>query len=71
MTDLILPKVNGFELANKIGAIDPKIKLIFISGYNQDILEKHEIPKSDIIFIQKPIYLQDLAKKLREALSKN
>jgi two-component SAPR family response regulator len=62
-------KQNGKELAEEMISIDSSIKIIFMSGYTQDIIATHGIIDKDICFIQKPFTMKLLDEQLREALN--
>jgi len=67
-TDVIMPEMNGRELANSILSLYPNIKCMFMSGYTADVIAHHGVLDSGIHFIQKPFSQEDLAAKLRKAL---
>jgi PAS domain S-box-containing protein len=68
LTDVIMPLMNGHELAVRLKAIRPGTKVIYMSGYTDDVLAFHGIA-TEIDFIQKPFSSADLAEKLERALS--
>jgi PAS domain S-box-containing protein len=68
LTDVIMPGMNGKELAESLRSQRPSIKVLFMSGYAQNIIMQKEILPADIHFIQKPFSLESLARKVREAL---
>ena len=68
LTDVIMPEMNGRELATQIRSINPNIKPLFMSGYTSNVIAHHGALDEGIVFVQKPLELNDLAKKLREAL---
>jgi PAS domain S-box-containing protein len=68
ITDVIMPEMNGNELANNIKAFRPQIKSLFMSGYTADAISKHGVLDEGINFIQKPFSLPDLATRVREVL---
>lgn len=68
LTDVVMPEMNGRELAKQILALYPGIKHLYMSGYTADVIAHHGVLNEDIHFIQKPFSKQDLAEKLREAL---
>ena len=68
MTDVIMPKMNGRELAEKLTARYPNLKYMFMSGYTGDVIANHGIIEEDINFIQKPFSLRGLAVKVRAAI---
>ena len=68
LTDVIMPLMNGQELATRLRAIRPATKVLFMSGYTDDVLAFHGI-EPEIDFIQKPFSSGDLAEKLERVLS--
>jgi PAS domain S-box-containing protein len=68
ITDVVMPKISGAELASKIKQINPEIKILFMSGYTENIIDNHGVLKKDTHFIQKPFSKNDLARKIREAI---
>lgn len=71
MTDVIMPQMNGPELAETIRAINSRIKILFMSGYTSDVITRHGVLNEGINFIQKPFTVNNLAAKLRTVLEKN
>lgn len=69
ISDLIMPGMNGVELSQKIHAINPTIKTLFISGYSGIIFEKHNLKEENINFLQKPFIPDVLFKKIESILS--
>lgn len=69
LTDVIMPKMNGGELAKKLRAIHPNLNCLFMSGYTADIIGKHGELEKGIHFIEKPFIARDLAVKIRKAMS--
>ena len=68
MTDVVMPEMNGRTLAQKLVAADPKLKLLFMSGYTADVIAHNGVLEDGVNFIQKPFSRQDLSVKLREVL---
>jgi two-component system, cell cycle sensor histidine kinase and response regulator CckA len=68
ITDLIMPQVNGRELAERARLMQPRIRVLFISGYSGDTLAGYEEQVSAQTFIQKPFDAQSLAEKVRAVL---
>lgn len=68
MTDVVMPEMNGRDLAEKIKGERPAIKRLFMSGYTADIIAHHGVLDEGVHFIQKPFSLQALASKVREVL---
>ena len=71
ITDVIMPGMNGRELANRLVSTHPGIKRIYMSGYSADVIGRHGVLDQDMHFIQKPFSLPVLAAKVREVLDKN
>ena len=70
VTDLGLPGIGGRRLAERIGALKPGIKLLYISGYSADAVLRHGVLDSEIPFLQKPFSPNVLASKVREVLDR-
>ena len=70
LTDTIMPKMNGPELAVRIISMRPKIKVLFLSGYMDNALLAVIELKPGIAFLQKPFTQVDLSRKVREVLDK-
>jgi two-component system, cell cycle sensor histidine kinase and response regulator CckA len=68
LTDVVMPEMNGRDLAEKISLGRPGIKCLFMSGYMSGVITELGKLEKDIHFIQKPFSVQTLATKLREAL---
>jgi len=68
ITDVVMPEMNGRELAERILEIRPTIKHLFMSGYTANVIAHQGVLDEGINFIQKPFMLKDLAVKIREIL---
>jgi signal transduction histidine kinase len=71
MTDVIMPEMNGQELAQRLMSLYPRLKCLFMSGYTADIIAPKGVLDDGIHFIQKPFSMAALAAKVREALDGN
>lgn len=69
MTDIIMPEMNGLELANKLIREHPGIKCLYVSGYTTDIFSSHDALDGPVHFLQKPFTKKDLKKMLHSILS--
>ena len=67
-TDVVLPEMNGKELYERIKEEIPGIKVLFTSGYTENIIARHGVLEHGVSFIQKPYELSTLAKVIREVL---
>ena len=68
MTDVVMPGMNGRELAGKLVAIHPETKVLLTSGYTEDVIVHHGVLDEGLAFIGKPYSISDLAGKVREVL---
>ncbi len=69
LTDIMMPGTNGIELAKQFAALNPEIKILFMSGYICPSLAHQGIPESEYAFVQKPFAPNVLVKKMRKVLS--
>ncbi|HNT37082.1 MAG TPA: response regulator, partial [bacterium] len=69
ITDVIMPEMNGRDLARSLHSSQPEIRTLFMSGYNADIIAHHGVLDRGVYFIQKPFMMDELAAKIREALA--
>jgi len=67
LTDVVMPEMNGRELADALASLHPDIKRMFMSGYPADILDSKGLQEGEVPFLQKPFALEELAATL-EAL---
>jgi FixJ family two-component response regulator len=70
MTDVVMPEMNGRDLARNLMSIYPEIKRLFMSGHEANVIAHHSVLDEGVHFIQKPFSMKDLAAKTREALNK-
>jgi two-component system, cell cycle sensor histidine kinase and response regulator CckA len=68
LIDVVMPQMNGRELADAMHALYPDIKVLFMSGYTANVIAHRGILDSDVNFIQKPFSNRGLALKVREIL---
>ncbi|MDK9706767.1 MAG: PAS domain S-box protein [Desulforhopalus sp.] len=71
MTDVIMPEMNGRELAKQVVGLHPDLKLIFMSGYTSNVIAHHGVLDEGVNFIQKPFTKKELAAKIREVFDGN
>jgi YesN/AraC family two-component response regulator len=68
LTDVIMPKMSGRELAERLKAKAPALKVVYMSGYTDDIIAREGVVFDNTFLLHKPFTLKGLTRKLREAL---
>ncbi len=68
LTDVVMPEMNGSDMAKNIMSLYPDIKLLFMSGYTANVIAHHGVLEESVHFIQKPFHKKDLTAKVREVL---
>jgi two-component system cell cycle sensor histidine kinase/response regulator CckA len=70
VTDIVMPGISGVELGQKIQALRPEIKVLYMSGYDDKMLAQHGESPVRINFIQKPFTPEILLRKVQDALNR-
>src|ERR1700729_1553342 len=68
LTDVIMPGMNGRELAQRISEIRPNVKVVYMSGYTENVIGHNGMLDVGVRLLQKPFTLRDLKSKVREVL---
>jgi CheY-like chemotaxis protein len=68
ITDVVMPQMNGRELAERLTFIKPGLRSLFMSGYTANVIAHHGVLDEDVHFIQKPFSVRRLAEMVREIL---
>lgn len=69
LTDVVLPEMNGRELYQRLEAIQPGVRVLYASGYTDEVIVDHGMLEDGLDFLQKPFTLQGLRHKVREGLA--
>jgi PAS domain S-box-containing protein len=68
LTDVVLPGVNGRQLADQLTAIRPEMKVLYTSGYTQDVIAHRGVLDRDVAYLPKPYSPEALAARIRSVL---
>ncbi len=68
LSDVIMPGINGRELAEAVKKLRPAMKIVFVSGYTDDVALLQQLRAHALFFLQKPFTSQALADMIRAAL---
>jgi PAS domain S-box-containing protein len=69
LTDVVMPGMTGHVLAARVQAVDPRIRVLFMSGYTDSMLDEYGVSRTHANFISKPLSPGELAVKLRKMLA--
>jgi PAS domain S-box-containing protein len=68
LTDMVMPNMNGRDLAEKVLAEQPGVRVLFMSGYTQNTITERGLLQDGVAFLQKPFSTDQLLKKVHEVL---
>jgi two-component system, cell cycle sensor histidine kinase and response regulator CckA len=68
LTDVIMPGMNGMDLYKQLKTMFSHLKVVFMSGYTDDVVAHHGILEEGVLFIQKPFTISSLTSRIRDAL---
>jgi two-component SAPR family response regulator len=65
---VILPKLSGRVVSERVRTIHPRVKILYMSGYTDDAISRHGVLDPGIAFLQKPFRRDDLTRRIAEIL---
>jgi len=68
VTDVVMPDMNGREVARRVAELRPKARILFMSGHTTNVIAHRGVLDRDIEYLQKPFTPEILARKVRELL---
>jgi CheY-like chemotaxis protein len=68
LTDVVMPKMNGRQVADHLLQLRPDLKVLYLSGYTDHTVMRHGVPESGAEFLPKPFSREALGKKIRRVL---
>jgi two-component system cell cycle sensor histidine kinase/response regulator CckA len=68
LTDIVMPRLDGRELANQLVALRPNLRVLYMSGYTDDVIVHGGLLKQATVLVQKPFTKAKLLRKVRETL---
>jgi CheY-like chemotaxis protein len=68
LSDVVMPGLIGAPLVERVRALRPAVKVLFMSGYTDDVIGDRGMLGSDVLFLQKPFTPEVLIEKVRDAL---
>jgi len=68
MTDVVMPEMNGRDLAKELTIQNPDLKVLFVSGYTENVIAHRGVLDRGVCFLPKPFSLEELAAKVKATL---
>ena len=71
LTDVVMPRMNGRQLFEKVSGLCPDVKVLYMSGYTDEMIADQGILEDGVNFLQKPFTVRGLSSKVREVLDRS
>ncbi|HOK46817.1 MAG TPA: response regulator, partial [Bryobacteraceae bacterium] len=68
LSDVVMPNMSGRELASRLCAVRPELKVLYMTGYTEDAIVQHGVLEPGVAVLNKPFLSDVLARKVREVL---
>lgn len=70
VTDIVMPRLGGFDLAGRLLAERPGLRVLYVSGHGTDVVSRHGVREAGLPLLEKPFRTNELALRVREALDR-
>jgi len=71
LVDVVMPGISGTELAKHLMSLHPETRILYMSGYTDNVIVHHGVLEKGLNYIQKPFRIDELTRKVREVLDKD
>ena len=70
LTDVVMPKLGGGDLAKLLSTLRPAMRVLYMSGYTDGAISQHGVLGPEVVLLEKPFTADKLARAVREALDR-
>jgi CheY-like chemotaxis protein len=68
LTDIVMPEMDGIELANRLQSLAPATRILFMSGYLDETLDTHAFDQDTMSLLKKPFGAEELVRRVKQML---